>query len=107
MLSLLVSLALSTSSLATVYNLADSVVGTDFLTAFEWQNIPDPTNGRVNYVDQPTALSQNLSFAQGDTFIMRADDTTVLSATGPGRNSIRIQSVNTYTTVSLFARDLR
>jgi len=28
---------------------------------------------------------------------MRADDTTVLSASGPGRNSIRIRSVQTYT----------
>ena len=29
---------------------------------------------------------------------MRADDTTVLSSSGPGRNSVRIRSNNQYTT---------
>lgn len=53
---------------------------------------------RRNYVDQATALSKNLSYANGDTFILRADDTTVLSASGPGRDSVRIRSVKTYTT---------
>lgn len=50
-----------------------------------------------NYVDQATAQSLNLSFVGSNSFIMRADDTTVLSASGPGRNSIRIKSVQTYT----------
>lgn len=51
-----------------------------------------------NYVDQATAVSKNLTFASGDTLILRADDTTVLSASGPGRDSVRIRSVKTYTT---------
>lgn len=50
-----------------------------------------------NYVDQETALSLNLTFASGDTLIMRADDTTVLDPSGPGRNSVRIQSTASYT----------
>lgn len=49
-------------------------------------------------MDMATAQSQNLSFASDDTFIMRADSTTVLSASGPGRNSVRIKSNKTYTT---------
>ena len=52
---------------------------------------------RRNYVSQSTALAQNLTFASGDTLILRADDTTVLSASGPGRNSVRLQSKKTYT----------
>lgn len=51
-----------------------------------------------NYVDQATALSKNLTFAAGDTLILRADDFAVLNATGPGRDSVRIRSVKTYTT---------
>lgn len=50
-----------------------------------------------NYVDQATALSLNLTYASGDTLILRADDTTVLSPSGPGRNSVRIMSTATYT----------
>lgn len=50
------------------------------------------------YVDQATALSKNLTYASGDTFIMRADHTTTLTASGPGRNSIRIQSNKQYST---------
>ena len=51
-----------------------------------------------NYVDQATALSKNLTFASGDTLILRSDDTTVLSASGPGRDSVRIRSTKAYTT---------
>ena len=51
-----------------------------------------------NYVDQDTALALNLTYYNGDTFIIRADDTTVLSASGPGRNSVRLQSNKQYTT---------
>ena len=51
-----------------------------------------------NYVDQSTALAQNLTFASGDTFIIRADHTTTLSSSGPGRNSVRLQSNKQYST---------
>lgn len=51
-----------------------------------------------NYVDQQTALATNLSFATDDTFIMRADSFNVVDPSAPGRNSVRIQSNNQYTT---------
>ena len=51
-----------------------------------------------NYIDQATALSKNLTYASGDSFILKADDTTVLSSSGPGRDSVRIQSNKAYTT---------
>ncbi|KAG6380032.1 glycoside hydrolase family 16 protein [Boletus reticuloceps] len=80
------------------YSLSDSIVGEGFYNAFNFEAIPDPTNGRVNYVDQATAQSLNLTYATSNTFIMRADDTTVLSSSGPGRNSVRIRTNNQYTT---------
>ncbi|KAF8128986.1 glycoside hydrolase family 16 protein [Boletus edulis] len=80
------------------YSLSDSIVGEGFYNAFTFEAIPDPTNGRVNYVDQATAQSLNLTYATSNTFIMRADDTTVLSSSGPGRNSVRIRTNNQYTT---------
>jgi len=80
------------------YNIQDTFIGNDFNTGFQYWNEPDPTNGRVNYVDQPTAQQQNLSFASSDTFIMRADSWSMVDPSGPGRNSVRIQSNNQYTT---------
>lgn len=51
-----------------------------------------------NYVDQATAQALNLTFASDSNFILRTDDTTVLSTDGPGRNSVRIRSNNYYST---------
>ncbi|KJA25440.1 glycoside hydrolase family 16 protein [Hypholoma sublateritium FD-334 SS-4] len=74
------------------YSQTDSHTGTGFLKSFTVESEADPTHGRVNYVNAATAASLNLTYASGDTFILRADSTTVLSASGPGRNSVRIQS---------------
>ncbi|KAK0232388.1 2 beta-glucan [Armillaria nabsnona] len=79
-----------------VYRQSDSFIGSQFYSGFSHQAISDPTNGRVNYVDVATSQSQNLTYASDDTFILRADDTTVLNADGPGRNSVRLQSNNQY-----------
>src|ERR1700761_646146 len=57
------------------------------------QNFVDRT-----YLDQATALALNITYASHDTFVIQADDTTVLAPTDPGRNSARIRSVKTYTT---------
>ena len=49
-------------------------------------------------MDQNTALAQNLTYATDSTLILRADYWTKLSPSGPGRNSVRIQSKKQYTT---------
>ena len=49
-------------------------------------------------MDQATALAQNLTFYSGDHFVIRADHTARLSAGGPGRSSVRLQSNKKYTT---------
>ncbi|KAG9221782.1 hypothetical protein CCMSSC00406_0006725 [Pleurotus cornucopiae] len=84
--------------LGATYQLSDNIVGSAFLNTFNFEAISDPTHGRVNYVDANTARSKNLTFASGDTFILRADSTTRLSASGPGRDSVRIRSNKVYTT---------
>ncbi|TFK51078.1 putative laminarinase [Heliocybe sulcata] len=94
----LVPVLLASSALGATYTLSDTHVGSDFLTSFVHEAIPDPTSGRVNYVDQATATSKNLTYAMGDTLILRADSTTVLTPSGPGRDSVRIKSVKSYTT---------
>ncbi|TFK45227.1 endo-1,3(4)-beta-glucanase-like protein [Heliocybe sulcata] len=91
-------LSFVSTALAATYSLSDNHVGPDFLTSFTHEAIPDPTSGRVNYVDQATATAQNLTFTSPDSLVLRADATTTLTPTGPGRNSVRIKSVKTYTT---------
>ncbi|EGN97297.1 glycoside hydrolase family 16 protein [Serpula lacrymans var. lacrymans S7.3] len=90
--------SLAGSALAGTYTVSDNIVGDDFYSAFTFEAIADPTDGRVNYVDEATAQSLNLTYTTSNTFIMRADDTTVLTASGPGRNSVRIKSNTAYTT---------
>ncbi|KZT60282.1 glycoside hydrolase family 16 protein [Calocera cornea HHB12733] len=102
---------LALSSLApvlgkTTYTIKDTYIGPSFLNGFDHWPYTDPTHGRVNYVDQDTAISLNLTFAEGKTFVMRADDTTVLDPNGPGRNSVRIQSKNAYSE-AVMVMDLR
>ncbi|GLB34452.1 putative glycoside hydrolase family 16 protein [Lyophyllum shimeji] len=91
-------LFLAGPALAASYQLSDSIVGRAFYDAFDFQAIDDPTHGRVNYVDRSTAQNRNLTYAAGDTFIMRADFTKTLDPDGPGRDSVRIRSKNVYTT---------
>jgi len=80
------------------YVIEDTYIGQGFTTGFFWQNIPDPTDGRVNYTDFNFAQSQGLVSWTSNSFTMRADSTTVLSASGPGRNAQRIVSNKQYTT---------
>ncbi|KAG8909551.1 hypothetical protein FRC00_009893 [Tulasnella sp. 408] len=95
-LSFLATLFAAQGTLAATYNILDTFIGPSFLTGFDHQAIADPTHGRVNYVNQATALAQNLTYTSSDTLILRADYKTVLSSSGPGRNSVRIQSKKAY-----------
>ncbi|CAE7094276.1 unnamed protein product [Rhizoctonia solani] len=88
----LVTLAAASLARAATYGVSDTFIGTSFLSGFRHEAISDPTHGRVNYVDQSTAQRLNLTYANGNTFIVRADFTTTLSASGPGRNSVRVIS---------------
>jgi len=111
-LSLPIVVAAGTAAVASItptirwYSLSESFVGDQFLDGFEHDNFPDPTHGRVNYVDECTAIEKNLTFTSNDTFVMRADYTTVLDPNGPGRDSVRISSYKAYG-YSIMILDLR
>lgn len=55
-------LSLLSSVFGQTFHLKDRFVGHDFLSGFNWETFNDPTGGRVNYIDQATALSKNLSY---------------------------------------------
>ncbi|ETW80501.1 glycoside hydrolase family 16 protein [Heterobasidion irregulare TC 32-1] len=80
----------------TQYVLKDKFVGRDFLDAWTWETMDDPTHGRVNYVDQRTALQKNLSYATDAKFVMRADSWTRVGGGPRGRDSVRITSRGAY-----------
>ncbi|KZP21848.1 glycoside hydrolase family 16 protein [Athelia psychrophila] len=88
----------STSVLANTYSLQSSIVGSQFLSAFTFEAIADPTDGFVTYLSESAAQSAALISTTSTSFRMGADHTTVLSASGAGRNSVRIKSTAAYTT---------
>ncbi|KAG6888283.1 hypothetical protein C0995_009397 [Termitomyces sp. Mi166 len=87
-------LLLAGNVLGATYSQTESIQGYEFLQAFSYQTIPDPTMGRVNYVDGATAWRENLTFASGDHFVVRSDFKKRLSATGPGRDSMYLRRID-------------
>ncbi|KAF5346866.1 hypothetical protein D9756_010559 [Leucocoprinus leucothites] len=84
---------------AATYTLSETVLPSSFLNFFDFEDIADPTHGRVNYVDKSTAVSQGLvKQASRTSFVVRADDKKVLNPGGPGRNSVRIRSKQSFKT---------
>ncbi|KZP10214.1 glycoside hydrolase family 16 protein [Athelia psychrophila] len=88
----------STLVLANTYSLSSSIIGSQFLSAFTFQAISDPTHGFVTYVSESDAQSAGLVSSTSSSFRMGADHTSVLSASGAGRKSVRIQSNDEYNT---------
>lgn len=72
----------------------------DVCTVSQTSSLHDPYPIEIcrNYVDYATAARENLTFSSGDHFIVRADFQKTLSASGPGRDSVRLRSNNQYTT---------
>ncbi|KAH7100358.1 family 16 hypothetical endo-1,3(4)-beta-glucanase from glycoside hydrolase [Auriculariales sp. MPI-PUGE-AT-0066] len=93
-------------ALTTTWNLQDEYIGSGFYSGFSFQAISDPTHGRVQYVSKSAAQSAGLVSTSSDSFIMRVDNTTTLSASAAGRKSIRLQSNKSYTHHALIA-DIR
>ncbi|CAI7600866.1 unnamed protein product [Penicillium glandicola] len=85
------------------YTLADTYSGPTFFDKFTYFTDEDPTNGFVIYVNKSTATTQNLTYATESSAILRVDAST--SNTRLGRNSVRIESKNTYDS-GLFVFDI-
>ncbi|KAJ5089040.1 hypothetical protein N7532_007724 [Penicillium argentinense] len=85
------------------YRLVDSYEGTSFFEQFNYFSGEDPTNGFVVYVNEQAAQDLNLTYATDKSAVLRVDSFTP-KAVG-GRNSVRIESKNTYDT-GLFVFDI-
>lgn len=79
------------------WKLDDSITGEDYFNKFNFYAGPDGadnmTHGMVNYVDMPNAKRLNLSYANGDNFVMRVDTTMEQPN---GRPSVRLHSKKSY-----------
>ncbi|OCL08148.1 glycoside hydrolase family 16 protein [Glonium stellatum] len=78
------------------YVLSKTYDQTNFFDSFAFRDFPDPTKGFVTYVDKATALSAGLAKIVNGKVYLGADNTTVLSPQGPGRRSVRLESIDTF-----------
>lgn len=102
----ILSLSSRASAQTYSYTLQDTYAGDSFYDNFNFFTEADPTNGFVQYVDQSTASSSGLiGFGQG-TAKWGVDNTTVLSSTSAGRNSVRLEG-NTHYNHGLFIADIK
>lgn len=93
--TLLSGLGLFAHLSAAGYTLQDDY-GTDdsFFNGFDFFTGQDPTDGFVSYVDQSTAASNGLISTGGGSVYIGVDHSNTTSS---GRQSVRLQSTNTYT----------
>jgi hypothetical protein len=106
-LVLLIYASIATAACATdIYVLTEDYPLSSFFTKFDFFSCPfsdrlcDPTNGYVEYLNQPAAELSGLISTSTSSAVIRTDSTTLLNYTndfsGPGRKSVRIESKNYY-----------
>ncbi|KAI5197850.1 glycoside hydrolase family 16 protein [Aureobasidium subglaciale EXF-2481] len=86
------------------YTLSERWQGTNFFDNFDYHSTPDPAAGFVNYLDQATAESTNLTYAGEASAFLRADSTDTNAKNG--RSSVRITSKKQFHT-GLFVFDVK
>ncbi|OJT02805.1 hypothetical protein TRAPUB_6661 [Trametes pubescens] len=91
------------------YNLAQDFSGQNFFNGWDfygsWDNL---TLSNVEWVDQPTALADNLAYINpAGNAILRVDNATTLADKGPDtrRNTVRITTKDSYDLGSLWVFD--
>ncbi len=63
--TLSLSLRVALCGYGTTFTLSKTWIGNDFLSDdWDWFNLVDPTNGRVNYVSQAEALQEGLAYGE-------------------------------------------
>ncbi|KAL2813482.1 concanavalin A-like lectin/glucanase domain-containing protein [Aspergillus cavernicola] len=89
------------------YNLQVSWEGQNILDHFNFFDQADPTNGFVTYVNQSYAEDSGLvKTTDSGSLYLGVDYDTVLTADGPGRDSVRIES-NEYFDQGLYVFDIQ
>ncbi|KAL4978285.1 endo-1,3(4)-beta-glucanase xgeA [Aspergillus desertorum] len=92
---------------ASSYKLQESWEGEKILNYFHFFDGADPTNGFVTYVNQSYAESAGLvKTTDSGSLYLGVDYETVLTADGPGRESVRIES-NEYYDQGLYVVDIQ
>ncbi|KAH7127083.1 endo-1,3(4)-beta-glucanase-like protein [Dendryphion nanum] len=81
---------------ASAFGLTETYDASNWLSKFDVQAIPDPTHGFVNYVDANRAQQLGLIKNQNNAVYMGVDSWSTLNPSGPGRDSVRIQSKRAY-----------
>ncbi|GCB18190.1 probable glycosidase C21B10.07 [Aspergillus awamori] len=76
------------------YKLVDTYSGNSFFDRFNYYSGEDPTDGFVQYVNQSTSNSLNLTYAGEDSVVLKVD-TSNKNAT-KGRQSVRLESKTSY-----------
>ncbi|TEB24537.1 hypothetical protein FA13DRAFT_1739094 [Coprinellus micaceus] len=94
--ALAIVLSLLSATLAASYRQHKEIIGEDFMEDFNVEGIPDPTHGRVTYVNKATAQRSNLTYATKTRFILRADSESVVKRGERGRQSVRVRSKDSY-----------
>ncbi|KAL4807938.1 concanavalin A-like lectin/glucanase domain-containing protein [Aspergillus unguis] len=90
----------------TKYSLHESWEAERILEKFSFYDQADPTNGFVTYVNQSYAEDSGLvKVTDSGSLYMGVDYETVLTADGPGRDSVRIES-NEYYDQGLYVLDI-
>ncbi|KAL4946439.1 concanavalin A-like lectin/glucanase domain-containing protein [Aspergillus oleicola] len=89
------------------YTLQQSFEGENILDHFNFFDQADPTNGFVTYVNQSYAQDAGLvKITDSGSLYLGVDYETVLTADGPGRESVRIES-NEYYDQGLYVIDIQ
>ncbi|KAF2259518.1 hypothetical protein CC78DRAFT_537052 [Lojkania enalia] len=100
--------ALSSTALATSYDLQDTFKGSSFLDGFDFYTAPDLTKGFVTYVDKNTAKNDGLIKMIGEDQYIGVDYQTplVVGDNLPLRKSVRIETKTSYNQ-GLFIVDIK
>ncbi|KIX09630.1 uncharacterized protein Z518_00711 [Rhinocladiella mackenziei CBS 650.93] len=88
------TLTLFTTAATASYVLEDDYSSSSFASMFDFYTGNDPTNGYVNYISQDQAERSGLYKVDNGAIYMGVDSTN--TASGRGRDSIRISSKKTY-----------
>lgn len=99
------------NSSTTPYTLVADYSGSTFFDGFVTFTGPDPTHGKVNYTDMAFAAKQDYlsySFHEGSnkTRARISVDSSEDASTGPGRNSVRLTSKQTFSAGTLLVADI-
>jgi len=72
--------------------------------AADYPGTGDPTRGFVNYVDRCNASAKGLAYVEEEGRVyLGADDSTVIPTTAQGRDSVRLESKETFSNGLLIA----